>query len=252
MKIILSFTFCTLLLFQQMTHAQSDQGGFLEPADPAMCSSAGKICLPEAGYVFYDKPNGDYAGRISYNLPPYIIVAPGEPYATVQWRSIRPTLIDLSYFFETYDDRLHVPFDKHEAGFVRVMNGPSEGWISVTDIQQAGFKVTTWMDFYGEAGRVIAIPPGKTMPLRMSPYADGAIVAELDDEQFIIKVIPHEEGQPNCCEGQYCHVEAIQYKENPCRNGDYSDRNVVATFKGWLKIIDDTGKRVVMHHSGGC
>lgn len=255
MKILKHILLVSLLCMQYLVGAQSDQGGFLEPVDTTKFPSTNVIYLPQEGLVFYSKPNGEYAGRISQSLPPYIQIPPGQPkslYATIQWRSIRPTLLDLSYFFKTYDERFHIQFDKLESGYIRIVNTKNEAWVSVEDIKKWGFKITTWMDFYGAPDRSITIPAGKKLPLRLSPYNDAEIIANVDDEHFTIKIIPFDNTVKSCCEGLFCYVEVIQYKENPCKKGDYSEKNVIKTYKAWLKIIDESGDKIVMHNSGGC
>ena len=234
-------------------HAQGEQSGFIEPIDKSLFPTSNTICLPEDGVLFFDRPNGSYAGRISHQLPPYIQVPPGQSadlYATIQWRGIRPTLMDLSYFFETSDDCYFLRFDRIDSGFVRILNDPYEAWVSMDHLQQSGFKRTSWMDFYGVAERMIAVLPGEMVPLRASPYGDSEILVSLDDEHFTIRVIPFDDNI--CCEGRFCLVEVIHYKENPCRNGDYSEENMIQIYRGWLPITDENGVLRVMHHSGGC
>lgn len=255
MKLVQYIIVLSLLCLPYSVYAQADQAGFIAPIDPTAFPSDNVIYLPKEGVIFYDKPNGEYRGRISYGLPHNEQVPPGEKitqYATIQWRDIRPTLLDHSYFFKTYDQCLHIPFDKQEAGFVRIMTTPYEAWIPVESMKQWGFKLTYWIDFYGVRDRAITIPSGEKLPLLMSPYSDSEKITDLDDEHFTIKVIPFDNDEKTCCEGQFCYVEVIQYKENPCRNGDYSKRNAIQSYKGWLQIIDEKGINLVIHNSGGC
>lgn len=236
--------------------AQTDKGGFIVPLDSTMFPTNNVIYLPKDGFVFYDKPNGEYAGRISRILPPNIQIPaniPKDLYATVSRRNIRPTVLDLSYFFKTKDNCFYVPFDKQEAGFVRIMPSPLEAWVSVETIKQVGFKLTNWIDFYNIPDKTITIPPHKLLPLLMSPYLDANKIVDLDGKKnYIIKTIPFDSESKSCCEGLFCYVEAIQYKENPCKKRNYSHQNILKIYKGWLKIIDESGDKLIQFNTPEC
>lgn len=240
-----------IVMVQEQLLAQGNQGGFIMPAYMDSFPSENAILMPKDGFVFFNKPNGEYAGRIEYGKSP-IKVAHTLLYATLQWKNIRPTTLDLSYFFETSDDLFHVPFDRQQDGFVRIMTSPYEAWLPVASIIQKGFKTINWLDFYGIDQKLVYIPPDKTLPLKMSPYSDAEKLADLDNEHFVIKVIPYDNQQVNCCEGTFCYVEVVHYKENPCKNGDYGEKNIVKLMKGWLQIIDESGTCLVTHNPGGC
>jgi len=234
-------------------YAQTNQSGFLAPLSSKDYASKNTVYIPKEGFILYNKPQGEYTGRISKGMPHGNTAATAsELDATIAWRGIRPQHLDISYFFKTSDDCFYIPFDRQEKGFVQIMDSPYPAWISVADIQKAGFKLVSWMDFYGTPEKMLTIPAGTTLPLRSSPYSDAHKILDLDDEHFTIRVIPFEKQPEICCEGLFCYVEVIQYKQNPCKNRDYSKKNQVKIVRGWLKIIDETGKRLIIHSVGGC
>ncbi|MEQ9300976.1 MAG: hypothetical protein RIF33_20545 [Cyclobacteriaceae bacterium] len=239
--------------------AQADQGGFIIPGDSikVRLPIQRNVYIPLEGFTLYDGPNGDFSGRILAGSPQN---SPGTSapvpdhlknmQASITGIARRPEALDLSFFFETYDDCYYIRFDRKESGFVRVLGDATEDWLSITDIERSGFKLVSWIDFYGEIGRMVVPPHNASLPLRASPYADAEILLEIDENHFEVEVIPFEEGQS--CEGSFCYVRVTQFKLHPCYGGEYDADNIVKERTGWLQFIDEDGARLVFHNSHGC
>ncbi|MEP5612768.1 MAG: hypothetical protein ABJP45_10990 [Cyclobacteriaceae bacterium] len=247
------------LLAYAATFAQSNQGGFLSPNDSLIKTYPYEnvILIPSEPLVFYDAPNGAFAGRIFPGIPPN---TPGTPpnlskqdsmyYATIMGAVIRPQLLDWSYFFQTFDDRLHIPFDRQEKGFVRVLYGGFTGWISLEDLDAKRFKPIYWTEFYGAEGMVLTTPPNSTCALRASPYADAEVLVRLDEDHFETQVISFDDGRTT--EGFFAKVRATHFNVHPCYDGSYEGDNVIDVYEGWIQLVDENGQPLVRHNPGGC
>jgi hypothetical protein len=233
--------------------AQADQGGFLAPISPNEYPAEQAIYLPPSGFVLFDRPNGTGIGRISHQLPSTIQVPPGQSpwlYASVSLRHATPQLLDYSCLFHTHDDCRYLLFGERDGGFVRLACPPYDGWISLETAQELGFRPVGWLEYYGTEGQSLVPFPDQTTPLLASPYADAPLVASLAGERFDIRVVAFEGG--TCTEGPFCAVEVVEYRENPCNTLLTEEQNLVRRMKGWIRIIDDSGHRLLMHHAGGC
>lgn len=241
------------------TIALAQSGGFIVPHDSMKSEFPIEkaVYLPTKGFNFYGAPNGNYAGRILSGPPQN---PPGTPapipshlknlQASMQMQGIRPQALDLSFFFETYDDCYYVSFDKREDGFLRITNGASVGWLSIEEVEKAGFKVVTWVDFYSEIGKIIVPPSNTKSSLRSSPYADAETLVKIDEDYFEVEVTAFDEGLSR--EGSFCYVKATQFKIHPCYGGEYDEENVVKVYEGWIQVVDLDGQRLIFHNSHGC
>lgn len=229
--------------------AQRDQGGFLIPGDSLqkVLPYEKIIFLPEDGFTFYDVPNGEFKGKV---LPGPPLNSPGSALdfdtlltSTITGVNIRPQVLSMDTYFETSDDRYHVVFDRQQDGFVRILSGEFQGWVSVDDIKNNGFTLTSWMEFYGEEKGNMIHPINKIAAVRISPYADAPIIETADELYSEITTI-------GVCEGSFCKVKVIQYK-NPYDPAKSKEENILKQYKGWLQIIDEDGQPLVAHNSHG-
>ncbi|MEQ9412457.1 MAG: hypothetical protein RIF39_01430 [Cyclobacteriaceae bacterium] len=243
--------FCGLLLCAIVPAvAQRDQGGFLAPGDSLqkIVPYERIIFLPEDGFTFYEVPNGEFKGKI---LPGPPLNPPGSIIddidtlmtSTITGAHIRPQLLSIDTYFETSDDRYHLTFDRQQNEHVRILSGNFQGWISVEEIKNKGFILTSWMEFYGEAKGNMIHPREKIASIRISPYADATIIETADELYSEISTLGE-------CEGSFCKVKVVQYK-NPYDPTKSKEENTLKKYKGWLQIIDDEGQPLVAHNSHG-
>lgn len=244
-----SVFFGLLLITISPANAQRDQGGFLVPGDSLqkVFPIERVIFLPEDGFTFYTVPNGEFKGKI---LPGPPLNPPGSALdvdtlltSTLTGASIRPQLISIDTYFETSDDRYHIPFDRQQDGFVRILSDEYQGWISLDEIESKGFMLTYWMDFYGEEKGNMIHPREKVAAIRISPYADAPVIETADELYSEITTL-------GICEGLFCKVQVIQFK-NPYDPSKSKEENILKKYKGWLQIIDEEGQPLVAHNSHG-
>lgn len=263
MRTICTYIVIAILLccFHIGVSAQYDQGGYIAPSDSlrATYPSTRAIFLPKEGFILFDVPNGEFAGHIRpgilYNAPGGLPFVPPEDsllYASVGGMKMRPTYLDLSFFFETSDDCFFIPFTRRKDGYVQIADDMMSSWIAIEAIEKAHFKLVPWMDFYGKAGTIVVPPPQTTRPIRQSPYADAEVVVEIDENYFEVQVVEYDKESRRCCEGPFCYVRATHYKVPPCLGGGYDKSNIVGIYEGWLQLIDEHGKRLVLHNPHGC
>lgn len=224
------------------TNAQRDQGGFISPGDSLMkfLPAENNIYLPVDGFTFYDVPNGEFKGKI----------LPGPPFnsleidtlltSTITGTQIREQALNPEFYFETFGNRYYLSFDQRQDDYVRVLSNQYKGWIAIDEIKKKGFKLISWMEFYGESKRNTIHPTEKIVPIHAKPYPDAPIVATADELFSEITTIGK-------CEGSFCMVNVIQFK-NPYDPSKTKEENILRKYKGWIRIIDEEGKPLVAHN----
>lgn len=258
MRVFVIFTFT--FLWTGFLAAQTNQSGFISPTDSLANTMQSEqiLYLPENGFTLYQTPNiEDVIGKIEPLTPNWKALKPPRfrdlTQANIQLKDFKPQILSGEHFFKTFDDCLHIPVSRRENGFVKVLESYNDSlWIRISEISAKGFRLTSWMDFYGSDGMMITVPKGLSIPLLRSPYADAEILLQLDDTHFDIRVSYFNEENKNCCEGLYCYVQVVEYKTHPCFGGTYEGDNIVQRRSGWIKIIDEKGKRLILHNAGGC
>lgn len=260
MKIVFVFITCLTFFFQGKT--QTNLSGFIAPTDSLarMLQGENILYLPEDGFTLYRNPaSSDSIGKIIPLVANQKALKPPKirdlTQAKLYRKGDKPKIISgYDYAFKTYDDCLHLHFSDYQNGFVKVLDnyGSSPFWISTDEITAKGFRLTYWTEFYGTAGMRITTFPNSTIPLLQSPYNDSEILIKIDDKHFEVKVIYFDESEAVCCEGLFCYIEAKHYKVHPCYGGTYDNENIVQKIKGWIKVIDEQGNRLIMHNAGGC
>lgn len=234
-----------LTLSAQLLLGQEDQGGFLTPADSLgqVLPKKNIIYLPSEGFSFYESPLGDFKGKI----------LPGPPLqqkedgtvdtllmATLVGNQIRSTVLYPEAFFESTDSCFHLAFSQQRDDFLFINSDQFQGWISLDEVRKKGFKIISWMHFYGESkGRMIH-PREKTIAVK-SVASDKAALVDTADELY------SEITSTGKCENNYCFVKIVEYK-NPYDPTKPKEENILKKYKGWIKIIDEEGKPLVAHN----
>lgn len=237
-------------LMSSHTLAQQDQGGFLTPTDSARSLYASEhiLLLPKTGFVLYDAPNGNYAGKIAFGFPPNASggVAPGN--IDTNFMSYfapfnsRPVAIPIESYFESSDDCFHLSFKAQRDGFVQTSGGL---WMAISQILESGFKLVNWMDFYTSGTKQLEPLPEKKLVLRESPYMDAKIILDIDNYYFFILLDPE-------TEGYFAQAKVYQVHAHPCNDGALEGDNVLQIYHGWIQIIDEAGQPMIAHSPGGC
>lgn len=255
------FVIILFLFFALVANAQSDKSGFIAPTDSLARMMQGEniFYLPEDGFTLYGSPNvRDSIGMIvplSRNKnaikPPKIRDLTN---ATIHIIGSKPTIISgYDYAFKTYDDCFHIHFLAQENGFIKVLNDYNENlWIKMDEVTAKEFELKSWIDLYGKNGMIITTFPNAKIKLLQSPYSDAEVIIEIDEDYFEIKVTYFDEQDELCCEGLFCYVTATQFKVHPCYGGSYDKGNIIKIHQGWIRVIDQDGKRLIMHNAGGC
>jgi hypothetical protein len=246
--IFLLIAFQTFII--SFSFAQQDQGGFLSPNDSVrrLHPSENTLLLPKTGFILYDAPNGNYAGKIALGFPPN---APGTMSPTAVDSSFasyfapfnsRPFAISINDYFETSDDCFHLSFKAQRDGFVQTNGGL---WIAVSQILESGFKLVYWMDFYTSGNKLLEPRAEKKLVLRESPYTDAKIILEIDNYYFFISIDPE-------TEGYFAQAKVYQVHVHPCNDGALEGDNILQIYSGWIQIIDEAGQPMIEHSPGGC
>lgn len=257
----MNLPFIIILIFSSLNlFSQFDQSGFITPNDSLLLQLPLEeiIYLPSDGISFYPSPQiSKPIGKIKpgpfeqrQNKPPFF---KERTSASIYRDNLKPQMLGFEHFFQTYDGCYHITFHEQKNGFVKIMESfEGEKWVSIDEIEQKGFKLVNWLEFYGKENMFVAVPGYTTVPILSSPYDDADVIAEIDKNHYDIRVIKYDENIDECCEGLYCKVLVVHYIKHPCFGGSYDESNIVDKYIGWLKFIDEKGKRLIIHHAGGC
>lgn len=237
--------------------AQQKAIGYIIPNDSLshLYPQENILYLPLSGLNIYEKPNGKNIGFIVYGTPTNSfnnqVISNKNPmfqHAVVQFYNSAAIAIEYNLFFEEFNDCLYLTYFEEKNNFIKVyFNNSNYGWLSIKEITKANFKLKNWIDFYGKAHMNLTTPPPPTLlPLKISPHEKANTIIMLNDDDFDIKVIGKQ------CENNFCYVEVIQYKKHPIYNGDYSEKNIIQKYKGWLQIVNQKNEALVRHTPNGC
>jgi hypothetical protein len=122
-------------------------------------------------------------------------------------------------------------------------------WANIEDIVNQDFRIVGWKDYFIENRANPCYANDDNIVLRESPYDDAKILVKITDDRHQILITGFEEGY---CEGQWCKVTIIQFKENPCRENIPEEQNIIKKTEGWIKLIDDNGFPTVHFNTKGC
>lgn len=227
------------------TIAQRDQGGFIAPGDSLMkfLPSEKTIYLPADGFTLYDVPHGEFKGKILPGPPLNSLEIDSLLTSTITGTQIKEQPLALELYFETFGNRFYLSFGQRQDDHIRVLSNLFQGWIAIEEIKKKGFKLISWMEFYGESKKNTIHPTEKIAAIHAKPYPDAPVVATADELFSEITTIGK-------CEGSFCMVNVIQYK-NPYDPSKTKAENVLKKYKGWIRIIDDEGKPLVAHNEQG-
>jgi len=234
--------FLSIPLFGQM-----DQAGFIAPGDSLQKHLPARniIFLPQHGFSLNESPYGEFKGKI----------LPGPPLdhqnealdtlltATIAGNQIRTQLLTPDLFFETMDSSYYLTFTQQRDDHVFVVIDEFQGWLSTDEIRRSGFRMVFWMEFYSQSKNRLIHPLSKTIPIYSKPM-EGSPTVAIADELYSELITTGK------CDGSFCWVQVVQYK-NPYDPSKTKSENVLKKYKGWIRVIDETGQPLIAHHAQG-
>ncbi|MFK7806946.1 MAG: hypothetical protein AB8F74_04005 [Saprospiraceae bacterium] len=127
-------------------------------------------------------------------------------------------------------------------GFLRIMfsEGEFTSWVSEEDLKGPEFSYWPWMKFMLDSGNSF-FTSGYGMNVREAPTVKASRILTVKGDQFDISPTGKHEGL-------WAEVIIKEYDSVYCEE----PHNLVKTYKGWMKILDDKGFPNVWFYTRGC
>ncbi len=195
----------------------------------------------EAHVSVYDSPNGKITGTLG--------MEPGlkEDYLrTITWRDQehggpRMYIPEEAYLEIGYEiNGLVVRAEKE--GFLKIMysEGDLTAWISQEELKEKGMLYIPWIEFMNDPNRIF-FTREYGMNLRVKPEVKSNKILLVRGDQFEIQPTGN-------IQGLWAEVEVKEYNSEYCE----LPHELVRTYKGWLKILDDLGFPNLWFYTRGC
>ena len=240
-KQILTFIFMIPLLLS----GQTFKSGIIVPDTAAIKNSETMCCIlsPPEGFSVYDNPKGNVIGTLKRmgniekddQVPYKIYLVVGDKKVKVnKYREIGYELYAIN-FIDSID------------GFVKVLDREKNYWLSVSEINNQGFIIESWMEHLIKKSETVlgyyANEPG--LRVRKQPNVTSEIIGSVRGDLFEINLTTN-------INGKWCRVKITKYKEHPCNSELSDDQNIEYKTEGWMKIIDDNGEPNLFSYTRGC
>ena len=158
--------------------------------------------------------------------------------------------VTIEDLYHLSDETYVIPYFERENGYVRIFNEDkfSQIWVKESDITSQHFKIVDWISYFIESRHLPSHAIGD-QSLRQGPYADAPVLTTVKGEEMEIVLIGYDDGY---CEGNWCKVKVIVYKENPCTTTLPQKTNRINEYEGWMNFIDQSGLPTIYINTKGC
>ncbi|MEM7655284.1 MAG: hypothetical protein AAF399_04080 [Bacteroidota bacterium] len=135
-------------------------------------------------------------------------------------------------------------FLEEKNGYLRVLYRTTKGglWLSREDLQQRGWEMEKWMDFFLHfSPTLFPRALGVNMNLRTMPFAHSKRLTTMTDDAFFIRLT----GKTN---GLWAEVEVQEWEGTYCED----QGKLQNEWTGWVKLLDDRGYPNLWFYTRGC
>lgn len=193
----------------------------------------------EVGVSIYSNPKGNESGYFEMSK-----------YGT-QTYGVRPVWRDESGIGLIIPESAQLEIDYEKSGLlvfesreghVKIFdnNRQREQWLSLEDLREKGFEYLPWIDFMTNPNQWF-LPYFYGMNLREAPNTSAPILVLAKGEQF--EITP-----TGKVDGFWAEVIIEEYDSVYCE----SPHNLVKSYIGWIKILDDAGYPNIWFYTRGC
>ena len=237
-----------VILITKFCFTQQYQNGFILPDfDKVEQSEVCCIYSPEEGFTVFNSPNGNEIGTLTRmtesnadDQAPYKIFFIHKSTETAKQ-------IELSNFKQIDYEIWAITYFERKNGFVRIVEGNVDFWLSENEIEEKNFKIENWKNFLiSNTGSLLgyyANDPG--LNLRVLPSKNSDLILTLKGDLF--EITPTDQS-----EGNWVKVKVMKYKEHPCVSDLNQEELIEYKLEGWLKLVDENGSPNVWYYSRGC
>lgn len=204
------------------------------------------VLFPDSNTSLYISPGGKRAGKLCR------VGDPNEDehhYEKLYQKSrgSKPELLGTELFQEVGYETFCYGYDDVLNGYVRIYTPKGNLWLSVYELHRMEYGIFSWKDFILQSsGKVLGFYPKQAgMNLFSQPSTKARIIKRMKGDEFVITPT----GQ---CKGSWCRVTVKQYKKNPCIADKNDEPNLLATYEGWVQLVDGAGNPLVWFYTHGC
>ena len=209
--------------------------------------------IPARGLTLYDKPAGKAVAKLSRFCPVgkftdgnmrMFILPHSDPNNCKH--------ITLQHLHHLSDDTYVIPFYNNVSGYVKLFDDPMLGptWAKIDEFESQDYRLVGWKEYYIERRGSPAFANDPGLNLRESPYVDAKKIITINGDNMEITLIGFDGNE--FCEGSWCKVKVKVYKQSQCTTSIPESENLVGTYEGWIKIVDDNGIPNVYINTKGC
>lgn len=233
----------SLFLFALFSYcfSQSPKVGLILP--PEQMGTTYKCCvaIPQSGFTLYEEARDNSIGGC---------ILPGKQENSQEY-----------YGYETYPksgsemlkfEDMHrlsyevycLEFWEERAGFVRINE---TYWVKKEEINKQGFSLSYWMDFLVKnSGNFLGYYANDSgLNLRKGVGTEFEKIVTMRGDEMEISLTGE-------VKGLWAKVKVKQYKEHPCNQMEEGEPQIINTYEGWAKILDDSGTPNIHYYAGGC
>jgi hypothetical protein len=197
------------------------------------------INMPLASFELFDTPGGEKAGaifmknsvNIVYSLERKMIVCRVKNEDLIE-------VVAAGWCLKYYEE---------QGDFIKILVQSTDNgmWISKTELNYLHMKPETWLNFMlaKKTGFYPNIDIG--LNLRQEPDAGSKKIVLMKGDHYLIDL----DGET---EGAWAKATVKKYNTRPCKSISTDNLNVLETYHGWLKIVDDKGFPNIWFYTRGC
>ena len=209
------------------------KGILLNIAEPFSTSES--VIFPEESVPVYGTPGGKRVGKIKKDGYDGLMLEVEGSDETVQlsWGDMKEITYEgvCLLFFEIKEGFASVKMEKE---------GPYY-WVDLEELEQMGWGPMPWGEFLLAQGGSYYPRPEGGLNLREQPEVDGEKIVTMKGDLFFINLTGERKGN-------WMKAKVEQRDVHPCEGND----QLINTFTGWFKALDDKGFPNIWYYTRGC
>ncbi|MEM8891025.1 MAG: hypothetical protein AAGD28_23815 [Bacteroidota bacterium] len=238
-SILLTNLLILTVLFR--SYGQSSKAGLIVPPEQMGPTYQCCVAIPQTGFTLYEAAQDNSIGGC---------IMPGQPensrefYGYETFPKSGEEMVKFEDMHRLSYEVYCLEFSEESNGFVRINDSY---WVKKEEIQKQKFSTSYWMDFLvknsGNFMGYYANDPGLNLRKGVGTEFEKVITMKGDEMEISLT------GE---VKGLWGKVKVKQYKKHPCHYMDEGEPQVLNTYEGWAKILDDSGTPNLYYYAGGC
>ncbi|MEL6253929.1 MAG: SH3 domain-containing protein [Bacteroidota bacterium] len=235
------FLISFLSTLYSFTLSQTPEVGLILPPEEFGSNYQCCIAIPLTGFTLYKEAKSN---SIAGCILPTSEKNTRERYNFQTQPTSDGKMIDLKDFHRMSYEISCLKYLEISQGFVKINESY---WIKKEELETMGFQLSSWMDFLvknsGNFLGYYANDPGLNLRRGIGTEYEKILTMKGDEMEISLT------GE---VKGLWAKVKLKQYKEHPCNQMEAGEPQILNTYEGWAKILDDSGTPNIHYYAGGC